>query len=244
MKKLTLLTIFSVFASTFAMADCAASGIFCTNKSKTLNKNGLVILEFFGGSQSIVPDLNHEYPIVLSNSTERVQLKVIEVLNGNFRLTQVVLKPVSALISNQEYTLSIEKLPTKPEFFKTTTFLINDVIDREMPIISKTPTEASKSYRAYGCGPSVHVNFNISAQDSSELFVRASVKSKRTGTTTTYILNIENGIVAVGYSMCSGPFKFDNGDKYEVTFRLLDQSGNNGVLTKSIAFTKPMKEEE
>ena len=91
----------------------------------------------------------------------------------------------------------------------------------------------------YGCGPARWVYINIVGQDNSELFTIARVTNKTTGLTTNYILNIENGLVKIGHGMCSGAFHFDNGDNYEVTFQLFDQSGNKSSLTKPISVTKP-----
>ena len=97
-----------------------------------------------------------------------------------------------------------------------------------------------------GCGPSIWVIFQLSGYDKSELFVRATVKNKATGKTTTCIVEIKDGYVSIGHNMCSGPFNFDDGNEYEVSFRLFDQSGNEGEVASAIAFTRPepSKDEE
>ena len=118
-------------------------------------------------------------------------------------------------------------------------FKISNSVDNDIPILNATPTEQKKTLVYYGCGPASWVYFKISGQDKSELFVRASVKNKTTGLTTTYILEIENALVKVGHGMCSGAFHFDNANNFDVTFQLFDQSGNKSNLTNSISFTKP-----
>ena len=119
------------------------------------------------------------------------------------------------------------------------TFKISNSVDNDIPTLIGNPTEQKKTLVYYGCGPASWTYFKISAQDKSELFVRARVKNKTTGLTTTYILNIENGLVKVGHGMCSGAFHYDNGDNFEVVFQLCDQSGNKSALTNTISFTKP-----
>lgn len=243
------LIILTFFITTIASAKCANNGIYCLSKSSTLNKNGIIILEFYASSQSLISDLNKKYPIYFKSSNGKVQLNVIETLNGEMGLTQIVLKPASELKANEVYTLHIDNLPKyeeKPERYNNETkkweqltFKINNHIDNDIPILSAAPTEQKKSLVYYGCGPASWVYFKLAGQDKSELFVRASVRNKTTGHTTTYILNIENGQVKVGHGMCSGAFQFDNGDNFEVTFQLFDQSGNISSLTKSISFTKP-----
>jgi hypothetical protein len=231
---------------------CAESGIFCLSKSSTLNKNGLIILEFYSSSQSLIPDLNKKYPIYLKSSNEKIQLNVIETLTGEMHLTQIVLKPATKLKANALYTLQIDNLPTyerKPERYNSSsnkweslTFKINNTVDNDIPTLSNTPTEQKKTLVYYGCGPASWVYFTITGQDKSELFVRANVKNKETRMVTTYILAIENGLAKIGHGMCSGAFHFDNGNNFEVTFQLCDQSGNKSGMTTSIAFTKPTED--
>lgn len=251
MRHITLI-ILTFFIATIASAKCASSGIYCLSKSTTLNKNGLIILEFYASSQSLIPDLNKKYPIYLKSSNGKVQLNIIETLKGEMSLTQIILKPASELKADGIYTLQIDNLPKyerKPERYNSLsnkreelTFKISNSVDIDLPILTSTPTEQKKTLVYYGCGPESWVYFTIAGQDKSELFVRANVKNKATGKVTTYILDIENGFVKVGHGMCSGAFHFDNGDNFEVSFQLFDQSGNTSSLTKALAFTKPTKD--
>jgi hypothetical protein len=44
----------------------------------------------------------------------------------------------------------------------------------------------------------------------------------------------------IGYGMCSGEFYFEDGEKYEISFSLMDASGNmTDSLTKRITFISP-----
>jgi hypothetical protein len=248
MRHLTL-TILTFFITTIASAMCMSSGIYCLNESRILNKNGLIILEFYGTSQSLVSGLNKNYPIYLKTGNSRIQLNVLEVLKGEFKLTQVVLKPISELMTDNTYSLEIDKLPkfeNKPDVydtlthkFESLTFKVSTIVDNEKPIFNLEPTEQKKSLVYYGCGPASWVYFTITGQDQSELFVKANVKNKVTGKVTAYILAIENGLTKVGHGMCSGAFHFDKSENFEVTFQLLDQSGKTSALSNTITFKKP-----
>jgi hypothetical protein len=250
MRQITLI-ILTFFIATIATAKCGSSGICCLLQSSKLNKNGLIILEFYASSQSLISDLNKKYPIYLKFSNGKVQLNIIETLKGEMNVTQIVLKPASALQVNETYSLGIDNLPEyerKLQRYNATSkklepliFKISNAVDNDSPILDPTATEQQKKLVYYGCGPASWVYFNISGQDKSELFVRANVKNKATGKETRYILSIENGSVKVGHGMCSGAFHFDNGDNFEVTFQLYDQSGNKSGTTNTIAFTKPTK---
>ncbi|MEJ7609947.1 MAG: hypothetical protein WKF88_02080 [Ferruginibacter sp.] len=243
------LIILTFFITTSVSAKCANSGIYCLSKSSTLNKNGLIILVFYGSSQSLISDVNIKYPIYLKSSKEKVSLNIIETLKGEMNLTQIILKPASELKADEIYTLQIENLPKyelKPERYNSLlnkrvelTFKISNSIDIDLPTLTSTPTEQKKTLVYYGCGPASWVYFTLAGQDKSELFVRASVKNKATSQSTTYILSLENGVAKIGHGMCSGAFHFDNSDNFEVAFQLFDQSGNKSNLTKTISFTKP-----
>ena len=251
MRHITLI-ILTFFIATIASAKCANSGIYCLSKSTTLNKNGLIILEFYASSQSLVSDLNKKYPIYLKSSNGKVQLNIIETLTGEMRLTQIVLRPASDLKVDEVYSLQIDNLPKyerKPERYNSLsnkreelTFKISSSVDIDLPTFTSTPTVQKKTLVYYGCGPASWIYFKLYGNDKSELFVRANVKNKATGKITSYILSIENGSVKVGHGMCSGAFHFGNGDNFEVSFQLFDQSGNKSSLTSSIAFSKPTKE--
>ncbi len=246
----SVLLLFTVLISGIASAKCGYFGIWPTSKKMELNRNGLVILEFYAESQNLIPDLNKKYPIYLQSGKTKVTLVVVEILKGDFRTIQVVFKPTSELLANENYELHIDDLPKsryeqEPGYYNDKmkweryTFKATDYLDYELPVLICPPVETKKSYIAFGCGPERLVYFKVSGQDKSELFVRASVKNKTTGRTTDYILPVEDGLVSLGHGMCSGPFYFDDTDNYEVTFILFDQSGNKGSMAQPIAFSKP-----
>ncbi|MEO6347549.1 MAG: hypothetical protein ABIO60_06525 [Aquaticitalea sp.] len=245
-----ILLILTFFITTIAFAKCTSRGIYCLTKSPTLNKNGLIVLEFYALSQLLISHLNEKYPIYLKSSNGKVQLNVIEILKGEMSLTQIVLKPASGLKPDQIYSLEIDNLPKgelKPKRYygssnkrEELTFKISNLVDINLPVLTNTPTEQKKTLVYYGCGPATWVYFTVAGHDESELFVRANLKNKSTGKVTTFILTLEDGLTKIGHGMCSGPFHFDIGDNFEVTFQLFDQSGNKSDSTNSISFTKPI----
>lgn len=232
-----------------AGAKCAMNGIYPLSQNTILNRNGLIILEFYGASQSLVPGLNKTYPVYLLSGKEKVPLQVAETLRGEFMLIQVVLKATADLTAGKEYELHIGQLPDyerEPQKYngrlgkwETLTFTISNEADLVKPSFGRLPAETKKTMIALGCGPARWVYFSLSSNDESETFVRARVKNKATGKLTEFILLIENGRVMVGHGMCSGGFHFDNGTDFEVTFALMDQSGNSSETTEAIAFRAP-----
>lgn len=246
MKRLIAL-ICLIAAAQLTYAKCGSNGIYLLSQYTTLNKNGLIVLEFYGSSQSLIPDLNKKYPIYLQSGKEKITLIPVEVLKGEFQVTQVVLKATTELVAKKQYKLQLDNLPSyerKPQSFNTAgradiSFTVNDVMDIQSPVAGQLPVVKKRTMVEYGCGPSRWVYVAFSGKDQSELFVKARVKNKNTGKTTDYILTIENGMVKIGHGMCSGPFHFDNSDSFEVSFQLYDQSGNTTAFTKAISIDKP-----
>lgn len=240
---------FFIFVSTFitltVTAKCTDRGIYSLSQSSSLNKNGLVILEFYGSSQTFVKDLNKKYPIYLKSIRSKVKLIPVEILKGEMKVTQVIFKPGEGLKPNELYTLEIahlpvnENQPSKTDGGLPIRFKISKTNDIQKPVYTNIPTEQKKTIKLFGCGPASWVYFNVPALDNSEFYVRIQVKNQSSGIKTEYILNPENGLIRVGHGMCSGAVYFENCRQYEIRFQLVDQSGNKSSFTKVISFTSP-----
>lgn len=220
-------------------------GIYLLSGSSALNKNGLIILEFYASSQSLIKDLNTKYPIYLKNKGSKVTLVPIEILKGEMKLTQVVFKPGKGLKVGEEYSLVISNLPsyeTQPvrtDSDMSVRFKINNTSDFKKPVFTGLPIERKKTMDLFGCGPASWVYFNIPALEDSEYYVRIRVQGQSSGMKTEFILKPEEGMIKVGHGMCSGAIFFKNNRKYTISFQLMDQSGNISPFTRTITFTSP-----
>ena len=247
MKYLLVLFCCCSFIST-AVAKCTSSGIYISNNTTELNKNGLVILEFYANSQLLIPGLNIQYPVYLRSSEGKVTLVVRQVLKG-YRVTQVIFTADTNLDDQLTYEFHLDKLPKgerKPfrpfidkQDGKHIVFTVSKASKQTMPSFTGEPTEQKKTFEVFGCGPAKWVYFTIDLSDTTVKFVKALVRSTIKGTTTAYILPVENGLVAIGHDMCGGAFDFNEPD-FEVVFALLDSSGNEAVKTNPLAFKAPV----
>lgn len=241
------LCVFLISISVHAFALCEMNGIFPISDNRKLNRNGLIILEFYASSQERIPQLNKKYPVFLQSGLKKITLDVIEVLTGDFRVTQVVFKPQCELVEGEMYELIIDKLPEQGPLdinkitrkWEPLKYEVLNSFDTHEPALTSSFSLGEGSITLFGCGPAKIVPFHFTAIDKSELFVRTTVKNKTTGKETTYILEVQEGKISVGHGMCSGGFYFNPEHLYEARFQLMDQSGNRGPVTGSISFSSP-----
>lgn len=209
-------------------------------------------MEFYGTSQSLIPGLNKLYPVYFMAGNEKIVLQPVEILKGEFRITQVVFKPATELKDGAIYEFVIDNLPKHEEApkqynslerkFEPYSFIVKDMNDCDQPVISLTPAETKKTLVHYGCGPAEWVYFKLTEQQHVEILVRVFVKNTTTGKTTEYLIPMKDGMVMIGHGMCSGAFAFNPEQKYEVSFALVDLSGKPKEKTAAIPFTAPTME--
>jgi hypothetical protein len=241
---------FLSFSITSAKSECSSGAISCWPGYSSIKKNAVFIITFYGTSQNIVSQIDSKNHIYLKAGGEKLALLIKEIHKGEFGLTQVLLKPASELTEGSVYEIFIDSLPPyeilnrwNPQTKKNERprWEVSNKRDIENPKWLKPPTYVSKNVTQFGCGPGKTVNFNFQAGDSSGLLIKTTVKSLQTLKETTFYLDKEEGNqIQVGHGMCSGAFHFDDGDKYEVSFQLMDQSGNLSTKNaKPFRFSRP-----
>ena len=247
----TFLIIFISALSIMSLnAKCSYNGLTVFPTGKTLRQNSIIVIDGYLGSYAVIIGLNKKHPVFLVNEKQKVKLNVKEILNGEFGLTQAVLIPDTILTVGLDYTLVIDSLPSYEKLYRWNSnfsrrepivYKVVDGLDTTKPVFKKIPQEIKKSIIELGCGPEIFVVFECNVIDSSECLIKATVKSKKTGKETSYYVEPENGILNIGHGMCSGAFVFDEGDKYEIEFSIMDSSGNFNLWTGNrIKFTKPI----
>lgn len=232
MKK-SLILVFVFFYSISLFAKCGNSGIRVFPKSEEISTNSQFMIEGFAMSQQIIRNLNKENSIYLESNSHIVKLKVVEIREGEFRLTQAILKLDENLKQGEEYALKIDGLKNKVSMYKynqygkKVSWRVNDSIDKKKPFWKSYPKLIEKTYERFGCGPAIYATFGLEIEDKSETLVKTEVMDLETNKTTIYYLQSKEGKLDVGHGMCSGAFGYKNNGKYKVRFNLLDASGNS-----------------
>lgn len=242
--------LFGLFSTLYvenSFADCSSSGFSVFPRTNSISTNPIFIIEGYVISESVVRNLNNGNAIYLTSGNDTIPLTVIKTLKSQFHLTQAILKPISNLILGKSYKLNIDNLDEyeKRDFDRDSiAWIVNDVLDVQKPIWSKFPSYKSKQMVFFGCGPEVYVNFCACISDNSPVVVYAKVKKLNTQSFSDYYLNPDSCTIQLGHGMCSGEFDFEEGQEYEVTFSLMDASGNISDELQSIKFISPSKNDQ
>lgn len=218
-----------------AWGECAPGGLTVFPSGATLNRNPVLLIEGYGAGQPLIHKLGKQTGVYLIGNAKRIKLLVKEVRVGQFWLTQAILVPQTLLDAGVAYHLQIGETPyyhsisrwnpvTKQD--EVPVYVTNTKIDAQPPAISRQPKEIGKTYIGYGCGPEVTVNFDCPVSSDESVLVKTTVKHKKTGTSATYYVQPTDRQIRIGHGMCSGAFRLIPADEYEVTFSLMDVSGN------------------
>lgn len=246
-----VILIFILFLITIkGFSKCASHGLYFWPSGKTVNENSVFVIEGYQMSQQIITLLGTTHRAYLQSDQQIINLKVKEVLIGQFSLTQAILIPEKNLTVGLEYELIITNLKDPSEEVSRANestgkkekvkWIVAAGKDTTAPVWTSTPAFENGTYQMYGCGPAVSANFTFSATDKSEFLIKTIVKNISTGKETTYYLKKEGDIIQVGHGMCSGAFTFKDGEQFEVEFSLLDASGNFTTWTgRRIKFKRP-----
>jgi hypothetical protein len=254
MMQQVFLFLFALCLSTTVSGRCGSSDIRVWPESPILSINPVFVITFHESSQEAVHRLNNGYPVYLKSGTQKIPLVITDTLKGAFKVTQVVARPAVILTTGTVYELVIDHLPAKwktgrwnndqrqwePNRWKT-----GSDADHNAPEWVAEPVYQGKHYQLFGCGPERLVHFTFKSSDESQVMVKAVVKNLKTGSTTAYYLHPNDEQVSVGHGMCSGGFYFNEGTNYEVTFALMDASGNQSKdYSKPVRFTGPEVEDQ
>lgn len=245
MKKLILLLIILTFNFS-AKAECSFSGINVWPTQQNIAPNSIFVIEGYAQSQELIMQLNKKNKIYLTGNSERVAIKVLRILKGQFGLTQAILKPERELQTGKTYELQIDGLGEfEKQDYTVAKWTVSLKKDIAKPVWDCFPTYNNRSFTAFGCGPEMHVNFCGILKDNSPTLIYAKVFNRKNKTHSDYFLTSEGQNISIGHDMCSGAFAFDEDTDYEVQFGLMDASGNENMeLTEPVKFTSPTEKDE
>jgi hypothetical protein len=243
-----LLGLLLTFLGEKTFAECLAWKIRVFPNSITISSNPIFIVEGYAMSESVIRELNKRNAIYLTSGSDTIQLTILKILEGQFRLTQAILKPTSKLQVGRHYKMEIDSLDEyeREDFERdSAAWTVSDMVDNQKPVWCKSPSYKSKGMIFYGCGPAVLVNFCACISDNSPVVVYTKIKNMKSNQVNDYYINPDSCFLQIGHEMCSGAFGFELGKEYEVSFSLMDASGNlSETETQPIKFIAPTEKDE
>ncbi len=105
--KTTLQIIALLALSLQASAKCSPGGLNFWPKEQSVKQNSIFLIEGYSNNQEIIAGLGKEYKIFLHSKTYDVFLIVDKLHEGDFLVTQAILKPTQELIAGETYKLVI-----------------------------------------------------------------------------------------------------------------------------------------
>lgn len=226
MKTMIILLMTTICCLKTVTADCMSSNITFFPNIKTLTKDSIIVLQAFGLSQNVIPELNKKYNIILKSNNESVKLNIINKFKGDFNLSQILLKAEKSLVVGDIYELIFENSNNEPLLKNIkSSWQIVDNTNSPAPNWSLKPKEVEKSIVLYGCGPAVWVKFDSKINCNEFIMIKANVTSKEKNTTTSFLIPFEEDCLKIGHGMCGGGFTFDDAKEYTVTFDIMQYNG-------------------
>ncbi len=252
---LRFLLFFSLLTATIpSFGSCTSEGIRIWPEENAILPNQQFMVEGYALDQVVARAICKKYPVYLVSAEESVELEVLEICEGEFRLTQALLQPKTLLKQGLTYHLEIKNRGNDDAFTRYDFKLRQNVppewtvakeADRESPSWTTAPIEVERYYTMFGCGPSLGVSFAMACPSDQQFRVRAEVRPVGKSKWTAYYLPVENGAVKIGHGMCSGAFLLEDAAEFEVQFTLVDMAGNQSKVWETpIRFKAPTGEDE
>lgn len=238
MKTLSVLIV-TLLVSTKVFSICVDRSIEVWPRAKEITTNPIFIIEGYGESQPVIIQLNKHNRIYLTAEKDTIFFRIEETFKGQLRLIQSVLRPLKTLTAGKYYSLHIDSLEGHEKFmFERMNFgwMVANKEDKQKPRWQAPPTFKSNYYVGTAEGPIAFANFCFAILDSSPVVALAKVSDLKSHISSEYYVIPDSCYLRLGYNACDATFQFKEGQTYEVTFILMDASGN-----KSDKETEPIK---
>lgn len=235
-------------APSMARAKCMAGNFSAWPPPDTaLTARPMLLLEGFGNEQSGVFALEDGGTAKLVAKGHTVELTVESVNQGDFGLTQAVVRPVAPLKPATRYTLELRDADGKRvrtrQWHEGESVPIGwttaaDGIRPAPPTWSGDAVVTGQSFRRLGCGPSSHVEIRLPAASTAALAVEIELeKLDSEGPVVTYVLPVDGETLRIGHGMCSGPFRLTGANRrFRAELTLRDAAGNRVAKTQTVEF--------
>lgn len=198
---------------------------------KTIHANSWLVLQAGGQARELVRNLaNHRAALVRQG--ERVEVTVMAVHDGQFNVTQAIIRPSKPLTRGATYRLSLDEAAVEAASIgwdlKRLEWTVGPPSGSGTPRWSGAPTVDGSRYTRYGCGPAKYVDMRLPVVDTGLLGALVEVRpAGAKARPVRFLVPIRDGKISLGHGMCSGAFTYTSGARYDVrVLSVLDTQGN------------------
>ncbi len=245
-----LLTLLLIVGSG-ALAKCAGPQMWAYPSGKTLAQDQALLIEAYQVDHALFMTHLRNGMAYLTAGETRVPLRFITGQAGQFSLCQAMFIPTAALEIGRTYTLYLEDLPAalpRPlrweDLFEAVPYswTIAAPSGHTSMTVAREAIVARSTLVEYGCGPATYIYVELGTAIPQGALCEVRL-TREDGNRTNYILQVKDGLVAIGHGMCSGAFGLIPGELYTADLTLLRSDGQ--VLPKSkrsVSFVGPTEE--
>jgi hypothetical protein len=187
---------------------------------------------------------------MLVSESEQICLNPDDRYAGEFRVSQVTLRPERLLTRGKTYAMLInEKSPRVDKWLgdRRSDDALNSLQwtadlprDDLPPMWFDDPELIKAEVTEYGCGPAIGAEVKVRVHDENPTMLLATIFDPGASTRRSYLLHLTNDAVFVGHGMCSGGFDLAPGAEYQVSFDIIDVAGNSAEsFPKEVQFKIP-----
>ncbi len=248
MKK-TITIVLCCLLAIAVQAKCSNSGFSFYPSQKEIAPDAMFVIEGYYKSQEFIRKLKKSPVYLVSMQGDTLSMQVLQILKGTRNVSQVLLKPETALLPNTTYYLHYKDEETgklmaftkfnydlrKPEKIHWITSL------RVAPLPQPpTATLAFKetTYHQYGCGPAVYAHITVTAATNA-YYYKVVVTHQTAQQKQTYYITAKDHELRIGRGMCGGAFDFVPNATYSATITPIAMNGTAGTPQKAITFDSP-----
>ncbi len=178
-------------------------------------EGALILVEGYGNDQDRVRALE-AHQVALVAAGQRIPLEIVQRNPGEYRLTQIALRPTQPLVDGVRYRLQLPFETTAHAWTARATA-------HATPTWTAAPTVLRHAYTEYGCGPGAEVHLAVPVTGAALLAV--SVEDGRSAPRRWLFPADEAGQLRLGHGMCGGAFALEEGAGFSAEIVAISATG-------------------
>jgi hypothetical protein len=230
-----------------SMAKCLGESVEVWPAPGAIPPNAHLLVELYGNYQHLAPDVK-KCDLVMVARDHEVCLVPIESHTGDYRISQIVLKPESLLVPNTQYRIETRDstFPAHGDWAihggKPLEWSVTNEVDVIPPHWLDPPRLVETFYSSEACAPASGAVIEVNLRESTTVLAKVRLmRPEGHHKATEYVLPIRsNHRLLVGHRGCSGAFTLSPGARYRVTIAALDVGWNSSAPDRAtIEFVAP-----